>query len=191
MSMQSSMQSAAFPAIPLAPPRRQALSHVPGDEGWPVVGRTLAVLADPKGEVERMSAKYGLIYRTRLLGETSITMLGPEANELLLFDQSKLFSSTYGWGTILGRLFPRGLMLLDFDEHRLHRRALSVAFKSGPMKSYLAALDAGISRRVAQWRQRPGEMLFYPAMKQLTLDLAATSFLGTGIGPDVADITKA
>ena len=43
-----------------------------------------------------------------------------------------------GWGRILGLLFPRGLMLLDFEEHRLHRRALSVAFKSGPMKSYLA-----------------------------------------------------
>jgi cytochrome P450 len=186
-----SMQSAAFPAITLTPPHRHALAHVPGDEGWPVVGRTLAILADPKGEVERMSAKYGLIYRSRVLGETSINMLGPEANELILFDQNRLFSSTYGWGTILGRLFPRGLMLLDFDEHRLHRRALSVAFKSGPMKSYLTALDAGISRRVAQWRQRPGEMLFYPAMKQLTLDLAATSFLGTEIGPDVDDITGA
>src|SRR5580700_12084432 len=192
MSMQSaSMQSTTFPSMALTPPRRQALGHIPGDEGWPVIGRTLKILADPKGEVERMSAKYGLIYRSRVLGETSITMLGPEANELLLFDQGKLFSSTYGWGTILGRLFPRGLMLLDFDEHRLHRRALSVAFKSGPMKSYLAALDAGISRRVAQWRQRPGEMLFYPAMKQLTLDLAATSFLGTGIGPEVAEITRA
>ena len=186
-----SMQSATFPTTALMPPHRHALGHIPGDEGWPVLGRTLKILADPKGEVERMSAKYGLIYRTRVLGETSITMLGPEANELILFDQSRLFSSTYGWGTILGRLFPRGLMLLDFDEHRLHRRALSVAFKSGPMKSYLAALDAGISQRVAQWRQRPGEMLFYPAMKQLTLDLAATSFLGTGIGPEVADITRA
>jgi cytochrome P450 len=193
MSMQSaSLQSASFPSTaPLTAPRRQALSHIPGDEGWPVIGRTLSVLADPKGEVERMSAKYGLIYRNRILGETSITMLGPDANELLLFDQNKLFSSTYGWGTILGRLFPRGLMLLDFDEHRLHRRALSVAFKSGPMKSYLAALDAGISKRVAEWRQQPREMLFYPAMKQLTLDLAATSFLGTSIGPEVAEITKA
>jgi cytochrome P450 len=185
-----SMQSAAFPEIALRGPRRQALSHIPGDEGWPVIGRTLQVLADPKGEVERMAAKYGHIYRNRILGETSITMLGPEANELLLFDQNRLFSSTHGWGTILGRLFPRGLMLLDFDEHRLHRRALSVAFKSGPMKSYLAALDAGISRRVTEWRQQPGGMLFYPAMKQLTLDLAATSFLGSGIGPDVAEITK-
>ena len=193
MSMQSaSLQSATFPSTaPLTAPRRQALSHIPGDEGWPVIGRTLSVLADPKGEVERMSARYGLIYRTRILGETSITLLGPEANELVLFDQNKLFSSTYGWGTILGRLFPRGLMLLDFDEHRLHRRALSVAFKSGPMKSYLAALDTGISQRVAAWRQQPGEMLFYPAMKQLTLDLAATSFLGTGIGPEVKEITTA
>ena len=186
-----SMQSAAFPEIALRPPRRQALSHIPGDEGWPVIGRTFAVLADPKGEVERMAARYGHVYRTRVLGETGLTALGPEANELVLFDQNRLFSSTHGWGTILDRLFPRGLMLLDFDEHRLHRRALSVAFKSGPMKSYLGALDTGISQRVAQWRLKPGEMLFYPAMKQLTLDLAATSFLGTGIGPDVADITKA
>ncbi len=186
-----SMQSAALPSMALTPPHRHALSHIPGDEGWPVIGRTLKVLADPKGEVERMSAKYGLVYRNRILGETSITMLGPDANELVLFDQARLFSSTHGWETVLGRLFPRGLMLLDFDEHRLHRRALSVAFKAGPMKSYLTALDAGIARRVAEWRQRPGEMLFYPAMKQLTLDLAATSFLGTGIGPEVEAITKA
>jgi len=96
------------------------------------------------------------------------------------------FSSTLGWGRILGLLFPRGLMLLDFDEHRLHRRALSVAFKSGPMKSYLAELDTGIAARVAQWKAQPGPMLFYPAMKQLTLDLAATSFLGAGIGPEIA-----
>jgi cytochrome P450 len=186
-----SMQSVASPTMTLTPPNRHSLAHIPGNEGWPVIGRTLSILADPKGEVERMAAKYGLVYRSRVLGETSISLLGPEANELLLFDQAKLFSSSHGWGTILDRLFPRGLMLLDFDEHRLHRRALSVAFKSGPMKSYLAALDAGISQRVTRWRQLPGPMQFYPAMKQLTLDLAATSFLGAGIGPEVDEITRA
>ena len=188
MSMQSVVRSTA-PI--LTPPNRNLLAHIPGDEGWPVIGRTLAVLADPKGEVERMAAKHGLIYRSRVLGETSISVLGPEANELLLFDQSKLFSSTHGWGPILGLLFPRGLMLLDFEEHRLHRRALSVAFKSEPMKSYLAQLDAGIAARVARWKAQPGPMLFYPAMKQLTLDLAATSFLGADIGPEVDEITRA
>src|SRR6516164_8013413 len=186
-----SIQSMASPAVTPSPPRRDLLAHIPGDEGWPVIGRTLAILADPKGEVERMAAKHGLVYRSRVLGETSITVLGPEANELVLFDQARLFSSTYGWETILGRLFPRGLMLLDFDEHRLHRRALSVAFKAGPMKSYLAELDKGIAARVAQWKAKQGEMLLYPAMKQLTLDLAATSFLGADIGREVDEITRA
>ncbi|HEY7846014.1 MAG TPA: cytochrome P450 [Bradyrhizobium sp.] len=186
-----SMQSVATPAFSFTPPKRNTLTHIPGNEGWPIIGKTLQVLADPKGFIEKNAARYGLVYRTHMFGETSISLLGPEANELVLFDQAKLFSSTYGWGAILGRLFPRGLMLLDFDEHRLHRRALSVAFKSGPMKSYLAELDKGIAARVAQWRTKPGEMLLYPAMKQLTLDLAATSFLGADIGPEVDEITRA
>ncbi|MGE0287172.1 MAG: cytochrome P450 [Bradyrhizobium sp.] len=185
-----SMQSAMSPAV-TTPPSPKALRHIPGDEGWPIIGNTLKVLADPKGQIERQAAKYGPIYRTNLFGETSLTLLGPEANELVLFDQGRLFSSTHGWGPILGLLFPRGLMLLDFEEHRLHRRALSVAFKSGPMKSYLVDLDRGIAARVKQWKEQPGEMLVYPAMKQLTLDLAATSFLGEDIGPEVAEINRA
>jgi cytochrome P450 len=39
-------------------------------------------------------------------------------------------------------------MLMDFDEHRLHRKALGVAFKPAPMKAYLGALNDGISRRI-------------------------------------------
>src|ERR1700709_2704340 len=111
-----SMQTVVSPTITITPVKRTSLRHIPGNEGWPLVGRTLSILADPKGEVERMAARYGLVYRSRALGETSISVLGPEANELLLFDQSKLFSSTHGWGTILGRLFPRGLMLLAFGD---------------------------------------------------------------------------
>jgi cytochrome P450 len=186
-----SMQTAVSPAMTLTAPKRNSLTHIPGDEGWPIIGKTLDVLADPKGQVQRQAAKYGLVYRSHIFGETSVSLLGPEANELVLFDQAKLFSSTHGWNRVLGLLFPRGLMLLDFEEHRLHRRALSVAFKSGPMKSYLAELDTGIAARVAQWKAQPGPMLFYPAMKQLTLDLAATSFLGASIGPEVDEITRA
>jgi cytochrome P450 len=185
-----SMQSAASRAPIFTPPKRNSLKHIPGDEGWPIIGKTLEVLADPKGHIERHAAKYGLVYRSHIFGETSLVLLGPEANELVLFDQARQFSSTHGWGRILGLLFPRGLMLLDFEEHRLHRRALSVAFKSGPMKSYLASLDAGIAARVAQWKAQPGPMRIYPAMKQLTLDLAAASFLGAGIGPEVDEITR-
>jgi len=186
-----SMQNVASPAIGLTPPKRNSLTHIPGDEGWPIIGKTLEVLADPKGHVERNAEKYGLVYRSHLFGETSLVLLGPEANELVLFDRAKLFSSEHGWGRILGLLFPRGLMLRDFDEHREHRQTLSVAFKSGPMRSYFTELDKGIAARIAQWKAKPGAMLIYPAMKQLTLDLAATSFLGADIGPEVDEINRA
>ena len=129
MSMQTLDVATVLPArIRRAP--RGTLAHIPGNEGWPVIGRTLNVLADPKGEVERMAAKYGTVYRTRMLGETGVCLLGPEANEFVLCDQTKLFSSALGWSTLLDRLFPRGLMLLDFEEHRRHRRTISVAFKA-------------------------------------------------------------
>src|SRR6202035_1391069 len=186
-----SMQSAASPAYTFTPPKRNSLTHIPGDEGWPIIGKTLDVLADPKGQIERQAAKYGLVYRSHLFGETSLVLLGPEANELVLFDQAKLFSSTLGWGRILGLLFPRGLMLLEFDEHRLHRKALSVAFKSGPMKSYLESLNRGIARGVGGWKKDSPDILFYPAIKQLTLDLAAVSFLGAEIGSDFEQVKRA
>src|SRR5665213_4158687 len=88
-----SIQSAVSPAANPAPPKRNSLTHIPGDEGWPIIGKTLDVLADPKGQVERMSVKYGLVYRSHIFGETSLVLLGPEANELVLFDQAKQFLS--------------------------------------------------------------------------------------------------
>ena len=172
-------------------PSLQQLSHIPGTEGWPVLGSTLQLLADPKGQTERFAEQYGPVFRNRAFGGRNVTLLGPEANEFVLFDQAKNFSSTHGWGLLLDRLFPRGLMLLDFDEHRLHRKALSVAFKTGPMKSYLTSLDSGIVEGLAGWRARGPDMLFYPAIKQLTLDLAAVSFLGEDIGANVEDVKRA
>ena len=182
-------KSLATPAIPEPP--LGALAHIPGTDGWPLVGNTLKLLADPKGAVERFAREYGPVYRSYAFGGRMISLLGPEANEFVLLDQDKLFSSTHGWGRVLGLLFPGGLLLLDFDEHRLHRKALSVAFKTGPMKSYLENLNRGIASGIAGWTETSANLRFYPAIKQMTLDLAAVSFLGAEIGPDVQAINRA
>ncbi len=173
------------------------LDHIPGDDGWPVLGSTITILRDPIGTVQRNHLKYGPVYRSRVFGYRSVSLLGPEANELVLFDRDKVFSSSGGWNPVLELVFPRGLMMLDFDEHRMHRKALGVAFKPGPMKSYQGQLDDGISRRVREWhlggtgQGGATEMKFYPAIKQLTLDLASTSFLGMGLNEDALKINRA
>jgi cytochrome P450 len=57
------------------------------------------------------------------------------------------------------------------------------------MRHYTDALNRGISDRVESWRGR--DVLFYPSIKQLTLDLAADSFLGVPLGPEADAINKA
>ena len=168
---------------------KDSLDHIPGEDGWPIIGTTLELLADPVGYGEKMRAKYGDVYRNNGFGRRGVTMLGVEANELVLLDRDKLFSSEQGWGPVLHLLFPRGLMLIDFDHHRMDRRALSIAFKPEPMRHYADALNRGIAARVQQWSDQ--EMLFYPAIKQLTLDLAADSFMGLPLGPEADQINQA
>ena len=135
--------------VKVVPPSKRALAHIPGGNGLPFIGSTLQVLADPKGYYEAAAARHGPVVRVNILGETGVQLLGPEANELVLFDQQRLFSAQLGWDRFLDRVFPRGLLTLDFEEHRLQRRALTVAFKAGPLRAYLATLDTGIATAAA------------------------------------------
>ncbi|MXO75140.1 cytochrome P450 [Altererythrobacter aerius] len=169
-------------------PSTEDLAHIPGERGLPLVGNTLRLLADPHAFARRMTRTYGRVYKNWAFGGWHVALVGADANELILMDRDKNFSSEQGWGPTLDKLFPRGLMLMDFDHHRVDRRALSIAFKPEPMRHYAAALDRGIAAEVAGWA---GPMKFYPAIKQLTLDLAAESFLGGGLGPDSPRINQA
>ena len=168
---------------------QRGIEHIPGKDGWPVIGTTLEQLKDPHAFTKKMHTLHGPVYRANSFGGRFVALLGPEANELVMFDRDKLFSSEQGWGPVLNLLFPGGLMLMDFDKHRVHRKTLSVAFKPEPMKLYANSLNEGISRRVPEWGGKP--ISFYPAIKQLTLDLAAVSFLGIPWGPEADKINKA
>ena len=170
-------------------PTNDELAHIPGDGGWPLVGNTFRMLKDPHAFARQMVQTHGRVYKNKAFGGWTIALIGADANELVLFDRNKNFSSEQGWGPILDQLFPRGLMLLDFDHHRADRRALSIAFKPEPMRHYSGSLNRGIAKKVEDWGE--GSMRFYPAIKTLTLDLAADSFIGIEWGPEADRINTA
>ena len=169
---------------------KRDLKALPGEDGWPLVGNTFRVLRDPAGFGNRMRATYGNVYRNNAFGQRSVQLVGADANELVLMDRDKLFSSEQGWGPLLNLLFPRGLMLMDFDHHRAERKVLGVAFKPEPMRHYAQRLDQGIARAVTEWTTR-GEFRFYDAIKKLSLDLAADCFLGMELGAEADAINQA
>jgi cytochrome P450 len=170
------------------------LAHVPGNnpaKGW--LGRTyrtVKFLRDPKKMIFGMAEQYGPVFRRQDFMGWGVTLLGPEANELVLFNKDRIFSSKLGWDPVLQLVFPNGLMMMDFEHHRVHRKTLSVAFKPAPMKAYLGGLNEGIERAIGRWSATE-PFKFYPAIKDLTLDLAAGSFLGLAWGPEAERINQA
>ena len=170
-------------------PSIEQLAHIPGEAGLPILGNTLAIVKDPIAVGQKMVEKYGSVYRSYAFGKWNVMLLGADATELVMFNKDKIFSSEQGWGPVLNNLFPRGLMLMDFERHRADRKALSVAFKPGPMKHHCKVLNEGIIERVAKWGD--SSFNFYPAIKSLSLDTAASSILGIPWGPEADKINKA
>lgn len=189
--MNAPAKASAFIPADLPEPSFDDLAHLPGMQPAKIrTLRTIKFLQDPLGNSLKLVEDYGRVFRRQDFGGWGVSLIGPEANELVMFNKDKIFSSSLGWNPVLENLFPHGLMLMDFEEHRVHRKALSVAFKTEPMQQYLVDLNSGIQRNIAKWPGAP-EFKFYPAIKALTLDLAAASFLGVPWGPDADKINQA
>lgn len=158
----------------------EQLRHLPNLPVTPGFGHTLQILRDPYGFQKKNRDAFGPVYRTKLLGTWRANLYGPDALELMLMDSDKLFSNEQGWSTTLGTMFPGGLMLRDFDDHRRHRRIMQAAFRSGAMTQYSARMADEMPGLVASL---PVERSFdfYAAIKNLTLRMGSAIFLGLDV----------
>ncbi len=119
----------------------------------------------------------------------SVYLMSAEANEMVLFDREARFSARLGWQRVLGELFPRGLMLRDAEDHRWHRRLMLPAFRKEALARYLERMSPRVEGAIADWGRR-GDLLFYPAIKRLTLAIAADVFLGAELKGEIDQISS-
>lgn len=182
------------PVLPMrdaefAPPGREiAASGAPGESGLPVLGHTLEFLWRTKPLLDRMRERHGPNFRMRVLSNHLLVIGAPDDVREILLDRDRNFSSERGWHPSIGKLFARGLMLRDFDDHRVHRRIMQTAFRSEAMRGYVETMQPQIGATIARW---PRELRLYPALKQLTLDLAARIFLGLPLDRESAGVNRA
>ncbi len=158
-------------------PRRRAL---------PVVGATLSYVRAPLRMMQAQYDGYGPVSELDLMGRRWTLLLGPDACAVALRNADKAFASGPGWGQLVGPFFDRGLMLLDFEEHHQHRRLMQEAFTRPRLAGYVEAMGPAVAAGLDAWE--PGEdFRLYPAVKELTLDLATRVFMGStdASDPDV------
>lgn len=161
-----------------------------GDDGRPIVGHTIDFVLDAQALVDRLSRQYGPNFRMRMFSKPVLAVGHPDAVRDVLMDKDRNFSSYLGWVDAIGNLFSRGLMLLDFEEHRIHRSVMQIAFRSEAIRGYADLMNPIIASGLDRWDSQPPTH-FYPAIKSLTLDLAAEVFLGTPLGPDADRLNQA
>jgi cytochrome P450 len=82
------------------------------------------------------------------------------------------------------------LMLLDFEEHIHHRRIMQLAFTADRLSAYMAQVGSVVRSSVSSWSARDGFPV-YPALKQLTLDVATKIFMASSLGGDSTKLTRA
>ncbi len=154
--------------------------------GLPYVGGTFAYLRDPLAMMRDQYDALGPVSEMDFVGRRWTVLLGPDACAEALRNADKAFASAPGWGALVGPFFDRGLMLLDFDEHLRHRRLMQEAFTRERLTGYTAALGPAVAAGISHWR--PGaDFRAYPALKELTLDLATQIFMG---GADLASVDE-
>jgi cytochrome P450 len=168
----------------------KTMREVPGDKGLPVVGYTFDVLSGKLYNSRERYDKYGPVSWLRAFGRTNVTVTGPEATAIVLQNRDRAFASGPGWGFLIGKFFDRGLMLLDFDEHHRHRRIMQQAFTSERLAGYLEPMNATLAEGFARWHA-DRDFRFYPAVKQLSLDVATRTFMGADLGPEADSLNRA
>jgi cytochrome P450 len=172
-----------------APPAGSGLRPILGDGGLPVIGHTIGLLGDGLTFGRRQVERYGQVSWFGGLGRRVVSVTGPDGIGEVLTNRNGDFSNQQGWEFVIGPFFHRGVMLMDFDEHRQHRRIMQHAFKNERLVEYLAGLNPNIERGISEWV--PSERFrLYDATKQLTLDLATTVFVGDTLGPEADQLNR-
>jgi len=166
---------------------------IPTQENFSLVRHAFAMRKDLLGMVTTLEKRYGPVWRTPMRGAGIINLLGPDALELVLKNRDGAFSSAQGWKFFIGRVFPGAIMAMDGDEHRYQRRIMQVAFRKSALKTYLDLMTPAIDQGIAQWlpQRAVGERKVFPLLKQLTLDLAASVFMGVELGRKATKLNRA
>ncbi|ALG85716.1 cytochrome P450 [Gordonia phthalatica] len=145
----------------------------------------LTMRRDPFGFADRKRLKFGDVSGMNAFGTTFVTCSGAAAASEILMNKDRAFANGPAWSYFIGPFFNRGIMLLDFDEHRDHRHILQQAFTPRVLQGYLDELQPMVAERMTRFPT--GRVKMLAEFKKLTLDVALEVFLGLELEQAEAD----
>ena len=143
--------SRSRPARPLGEvPPGSGLAAVQGDQGLPLLGHTLDYFRFGNDLGRERYARLGPVSWMGAFGTQVVVVAGPAATQAVLANKDKAFSQD-GWTFLIDAFFHRGLMLMSFGEHLVHRRIMQEAFVRGRLVGYVDQVVPRARAGVAAW----------------------------------------
>lgn len=157
----------------------------PGSQGLPFLGEALAFLKNPFAFQAEKTRKHGLVWKTRILGKTTVFFSGPQAVTFFLDPEN--FTRENGSPPHLRELLhPDAVPFIDGDRHRARKRLLLSAFTPEAMATYVPGLVKLVERYLGRWEDKTQPL--NGELAQLAFDMA--NLLFAAADPAVSD-TKA
>src|SRR6185436_7982588 len=169
-----------FP-MPAPSTRLSSTSLPPGRSGLPWIGETRPFLADGFGFCAERVARFGPVFRTRILGRETVVISGPEATAAFNDDERILRSGAMvpHVAELMGKI---SLPLLDGAEHRRRKDFVLAGFTPEAYAAYLPSIEREVAGALAAWAAS-GEVGAVVETKRLALETICVCILGIPRGP--------
>jgi retinoid hydroxylase len=151
----------------------------PGSLGLPIIGETIAFFIERDFAIKRHK-RYGSVFKTNILGATTVLIEGAEGNQFILGSGNNYFEVT--WPSSLRKLLgASSLSLQTGQQHISRRKILAQAFQPRALPSYIEAMNTISDFYFDKWVNQ-GELTWYPELRDYTLDIACKLLVGLDQG---------
>ncbi|XP_076980508.1 cytochrome P450 26C1 [Tamandua tetradactyla] len=154
-----------------------ALPLPKGSMGWPFFGETLHWLVQGSRFHSSRRERYGMVFKTHLLGRPVIRVSGAENVRTILLGEHRLVRSQWPQSAHI-LLGSHTLLSADGEPHRRRRKLLARVFSRAALERYVPRLQGAMQREVRSWCSARRPVAVYEATKALTFRMAARILLG-------------
>ncbi|PRQ29875.1 putative cytochrome P450 [Rosa chinensis] len=158
----------------------------PGSMGWPIVGETLEFLfGKPENFVFKRMKRYSPdIFKTKILGEKTAVICGPNGHKFLFTNEQKYFTAFRPHSMQkMFRSYKAAAAAAPAPKQPARDEEAKVLRSPGFLKPealmrYLGKMDSITQEQMKIYWEGKNQVLAYPLAKTLTLSLACRFFLG-------------
>ncbi|MGJ5629129.1 cytochrome P450 [Nostoc sp. CALU 1950] len=161
---------------------KERLPLPPGNLGLPIIGETISYLRDPGHFIEQRQQRHGTIFKTHLLGQKTIVLIGAEASRFLFTNEGHILAMTnpLSFEVLLG---AGSIGMKTGISHQNLRKQLSQAFQPRALAGYVFIMEEITRSYLHKW-ERLGTMTWYYELKKYTLDVACKLLVGVDTASD-------